>query len=625
MPTTIYDSSLITQRRRDKTVSGSFINRIQNPINPTTGSAPLLGISEQSIINTVKNGQMTNYRKNDSGCTTVNLGCPCAIPVSNVVTQLTQTGWATNIVNELNDQRSNNLIIASTTDIFGNVYVIGQYDIAPLIVNNFVSANGGAISTIPYGTLANTGIGNLYIVKYNTNGQAQWATNITGSIAIQGFGISTDTLGNVYITGTDRLPIAINSFSSVNTGTITTTPYGTLSNGGNEDTFIVKYNTNGQAQWATNVTGSNNETGIGITSDTSGNVYVIGKYRGLTTIKSFTSVIGGTITTTAYGTLNNTTIDPFGFIIKYNTDGQAQWATNVTKFRNDIKCGISTDTSGNLYIAGDYNTTSVTINSFASVSSGSIITTPYGTLANGGNTDTFIVKYNKDGQAQWATNITGSGNAYGTGLSIDTSGNIYVTGAYISSTIINSFSSVSGGTIITSSYGTLANGGDIDTFIVKYNKDGQAQWATNVIGSDYESGLGISNDSSGNVYVSGAYISSPLRVNSFASVNAGSITTTAYGTLSNTGGLNMFIIKYNTNGQVQWATIITSSGIVLGLGISNDASGNVYVSGLYDSAITVNKFVSVNSGAIITSSYGTLPINGNFNTFIVKYNTNGSI
>ena len=41
MPTTVYDSSLITQRRRDKTISGSFINRIQNPI-PTlhTGSCP---------------------------------------------------------------------------------------------------------------------------------------------------------------------------------------------------------------------------------------------------------------------------------------------------------------------------------------------------------------------------------------------------------------------------------------------------------------------------------------------------------------------------------------------------------------------------------------------------------
>ena len=86
MPTTIYDSSLITQRRRATTESGSFINRI-SPWNtppagtsrqqPNTGYAPALGIYDQSIINTVKNGQMAFYRKNDKGCTTISNGCPC--------------------------------------------------------------------------------------------------------------------------------------------------------------------------------------------------------------------------------------------------------------------------------------------------------------------------------------------------------------------------------------------------------------------------------------------------------------------------------------------------------------------------------------------------------------------
>ena len=77
MPTTIYDSSLITQRRGAKAESGSFINRITNPVNPNTGYAPLLGISQQSIINDVKNGNMKFYRKNEGGCTTIDNGCPC--------------------------------------------------------------------------------------------------------------------------------------------------------------------------------------------------------------------------------------------------------------------------------------------------------------------------------------------------------------------------------------------------------------------------------------------------------------------------------------------------------------------------------------------------------------------
>ncbi len=83
MPTTIYDSSLITQRRRDKATSGSFITRI-SPWNnaaatnqPTTGSAPLLGIYDQSIINTVKNGNMAYYTKCEGGNVDINNGCPC--------------------------------------------------------------------------------------------------------------------------------------------------------------------------------------------------------------------------------------------------------------------------------------------------------------------------------------------------------------------------------------------------------------------------------------------------------------------------------------------------------------------------------------------------------------------
>ncbi len=96
MPTTIYDSSLITKRRGATTESGSFIGRIAPwnvkglsstvpayPVNinankqPNTGYGPALGIYDQSIINTVKNGQMGFYRKNEGGCTILSNGCPC--------------------------------------------------------------------------------------------------------------------------------------------------------------------------------------------------------------------------------------------------------------------------------------------------------------------------------------------------------------------------------------------------------------------------------------------------------------------------------------------------------------------------------------------------------------------
>ena len=78
MPTTIYDSFIITQRSQNKTIADSFINRIQSQTNPTTGSAPALGITSASIINSVEEGQIKDIRKN-FGCTTINTGCPCTV------------------------------------------------------------------------------------------------------------------------------------------------------------------------------------------------------------------------------------------------------------------------------------------------------------------------------------------------------------------------------------------------------------------------------------------------------------------------------------------------------------------------------------------------------------------
>jgi len=82
MSTTIYDSSLLTQRRQAKAESGSFINRIQNYSRPTSGYGPSLGIYDQSIINTVKDGNMKYYRKGTGGITLVDNGCPCG-PLAN--------------------------------------------------------------------------------------------------------------------------------------------------------------------------------------------------------------------------------------------------------------------------------------------------------------------------------------------------------------------------------------------------------------------------------------------------------------------------------------------------------------------------------------------------------------
>ena len=72
----IYDSSALTQRKRDLAQAGSFINRIQNQNNPQTSYGPLQGNYDASIMNSVKMGQPKEFYRN-SGCIIISNGCPC--------------------------------------------------------------------------------------------------------------------------------------------------------------------------------------------------------------------------------------------------------------------------------------------------------------------------------------------------------------------------------------------------------------------------------------------------------------------------------------------------------------------------------------------------------------------
>ena len=81
----IYDSSAITQRRKNMAQAGSFINRIQSSTNPQTSYGPLQGIYDASIINSIKMGQPKEFYRNN-GCIIISNGCPCPPIAINEIT-----------------------------------------------------------------------------------------------------------------------------------------------------------------------------------------------------------------------------------------------------------------------------------------------------------------------------------------------------------------------------------------------------------------------------------------------------------------------------------------------------------------------------------------------------------
>ncbi len=631
MPTTIYDSSFLTQRKRDKTISNSFVTRTQQ--QNTVGFPPLLGTSEQSSINNVKMGNMSYFTKNSDGKVIVSGGCPCNAPViQNII-----RGWATNITTT----GSSNFGYGLSTDIFGNIYVSGQFDGSnPIIVNSWETTNGGTIYTSIFGTLIKpTGGSGTFLVKYNSVGKALWATSIGGNAFTFGSKTATDNLGNVYIIGSSLASsIIINNFNSVTSGNINVSLYGTLPNSGSADAFIIKYNSNGNALWASLIGGTATDSGIYLAVDSSNNLYVVGSYNSSSLIvRQFDSYTSGNINLSTFGTLakssGNSSTDIY--LVKYNSNGTALRATSVGGTTdNDFARSVDIDSSGNVYVCLESYSTSVDFNDFNNVTpvGGTINVTLWGTLANPVTTDSNIIlaKYNSDCDAIWATRIGGNGTDLTNGsITIDNNDNIYVTTKSNSSPLlINNFVDRTGTTINVVQYATIANSGGNDTFIIKYNTSGSAIWATSIggLGDEYQNE--ITSDPFGNIYITGTFTSSQIVVNNYNTITLGAISVVPFGTLANTNGnFDGFLVKYNSSGTALWATNIAGSSNEFPNSVATDSAGNVYVTGGSNSSLLqVNYFDSVTSGIINVLPYGTLAnTSGNSCLFLIKYAPDGAI
>ena len=376
---------------------------------------------------------------------------------------------------------SNDFGYSIHTDSNRNVFAFGYYNSDPFTLYN---ADGTAFGT----QLSRSGsmFGDIFLAKYNTSGVVQWATKMGGTSADVGRKLSMDSDGNVLVTGY----YVSNPFTLYNADG---TAFGTtLSKSTGYDIFIAKYNTSGMAQWATRISGTGADYGYGISTDSNGNVLVTGNYESnpLTLYNADGTAFGTTLTNSGGSDV---------FIAKYNTSGMAQWATRIAGTSNDFGYSISTDSDGNVFAIGYYQTNSVTLYNADGTAFGT-------TLTNSGGVDVFIAKYNTSGVVQWATRIAGTGSEYGRGISTDSDGNVFVTGFYQSNpvTLYNA-----DGTAFST---TLSNSGGQDVFIAKYNTSGAVQWATRIAGTVDENGFSITTDRLGNVLVVGYYESNPLTL-----------------------------------------------------------------------------------------------------------------
>ena len=343
-----------------------------------------------------------------------------------------------------------------------------------------------------------------------------WSTYLGGSSGDYGLDIAVDDLGNVYVTGyTESAGWTSGGFDTTH--------------GGSEDVVVAKLSASGEHVWSTYLGGGGTDAGEDIVVDASANVYL----TGFTTSSGWTS--GGFDTTYSGG--------GDAFAAGLSASGQHLWSTYLGGDSDDYGIGIAADSLGSVYVVGKSYSSGWTSGGFETTYSGS--------------GDAFVAKLSASGQHLWSTYLGGSGLDSGLDIAVDTSGDVYVTGATYSS------GWTSGG------FDTTHNG-VYDAFVAKLSDSGAHLWSTYLGGSSENYGQGIAVDVSGSVYVAGTTGSSGWTSGGFD---------TTYD-----GEDDAFVAKLSSSGAYVWSTYLGGSGPEEGLGVGVAASGNVYVTGYTESA-----------------------------------------
>jgi hypothetical protein len=335
------------------------------------------------------------------------------------------------------------------------------------------------------------------LAKLDSNGNLTWNTFVGGSGNEAPTGLALDVAGNAYVTGycTATWGSPVSAFS-----------------GGIYDAFVAKLDSNGALIWNTFVGGGPDDRGNAIAVDLSGNVYLAGLSR---------SSWGTPVRTFSGGPYD-------AFAAKLDSSGAFVWNTFLGGGGTDHGYAVAVDVTGNVYVVG-----------FSTASWESPV------RAFSGVDAAFAAKLDSGGSLIWNT-FLGGGNASGTGVAVDVTGNVYVSGS----------SQATWGSPV------RPFAGNQDAYAAKLDPSGTLTWNTFLGSSSAADGASaIAVDGIGNVYVGGfsaATWGSPDRAFS--------------------GAYAAFAVQLDSNGSLNWNTFL-GDGTTEGYAIAVDGSGNVYVSG----------------------------------------------
>lgn len=296
---------------------------------------------------------------------------------------------------------------------------------------------------------------------------------------------------------------------------------------GGQDALLVKYNSSGNIVWQIAYGKTSSDSGVDVAVGSNDDVYLLaaGGAEG-----SFT---GGAL------------------IAKYNSSAEIQWQRSLSDNYGIGPYGIALDSSDNVYVAGFLSET------------------PW---------KAFAAKYSSTGSFQWGSRYYQiSVNYRLSGIATDSSGFVYLSGGHITS--YGSLIKLSGAAAIqwqkqyasgqsvylakvqTDASGnvycvyTNQTGSPAKMLLVKYNTSGSLLWQRFISGANADGARPIAINSSGDIFVVG------------------------HTSLEGSGLSDIFIVKYNSSGTLQWQRTLGSTADDTAKGVAVDSAGSIYIVG----------------------------------------------
>jgi hypothetical protein len=324
----------------------------------------------------------------------------------------------------------------------------------------------------------------------------------------------------------------------------------TVSIAGNADIILAKFDKSGKVIWVKTAGGTSDDVGLAITTTSDGSIIIGGTYDTQATFD--THVEKGK-------TGSNL------FIAKYDSSGNFVWIKTIGFGQYKVSICVTSDDS--IVVTTFYDST----------------THVNATVVTYGSLDIFVAKYDNNGEMKWSAYGGGTGSDFPGKVSPSSDGGVYLIGSFKSSATFGTK--------------TVTSKGGTDLFILKYSSTGDVEWIRTEGDTNDISGELVIESSDGGLIVTGNFNGKMI---------VGNTTLTSY------GDSDIFVIKYNSTGHVEWAVSGGGTEYEYTVGVSEGSDGSIYVAG--EIASPLGTF-----GSYIKKTIG------NEDMFIAKYTKSGTI